>query len=45
MIETVELNAMKLENLLSGDKRDQRPAYIRADAELRVDHTPDLKFF
>ena len=26
----------KLEDLLSGDKRHQRPAYIRADAELRA---------
>jgi uncharacterized protein YrrD len=26
----------KLENLLGGDKGDQRPAYIRADAELRA---------
>lgn len=26
----------KLENLLAGDKRDQRRAYIRADAELRA---------
>ena len=26
----------KLENLLAGDKRDQRPAYIRADADLRA---------